>query len=233
MLGTIVNVLAIFFGAFLGKWAGKRLKEDLQQFVMQAIGLGVVLVGLKMALVTEQIIVVLVSLMLGVIIGELLAIEDGLNKLGSSLERLVSREGKESTFVKGFVSASLLYCVGAMAIMGSLESGLTGNHTILYTKSLLDGTTAIILASSLGIGVAFSAISVFVYQGSLTLLARWVGVYLTEPVIWEMTAVGGLLIFAIGLDMLGIKKLRIGNLLPAIFIAMFIMLLLEGLGVCW
>lgn len=228
VLGTIVNALAILAGAFFGKWAGKFLKEEMQQFVMQAIGLGVILVGLKMAMITEKIIVALISLMLGVIIGELLAIEEKLSKMGSSLEKLVSKGGEgESNFVKGFVSASLLYCVGAMAIMGSLESGLTGNHTILYAKSLLDGATAIILASSLGLGVAFSALSVFIYQGSLTLLAKWVGAYLTEAVVNEMTAVGGLLIFSIGLDMLGIKKLRVGNLLPAIFVAMFIMFFLE------
>ena len=230
MLGTVVNMLAIIVGAFLGKGIGKLLKAELQQHIMQAIGLGVLLVGFKMALGTGNIIVVVISLMLGVIIGELANIEDRLSRMGARLEGLLSNGSGEGTFVKGFVSASLLYCVGAMAIMGSLESGLTGNHIILYTKSLLDGATAIILASSLGLGVAFSALAVFVYQGSLTLLARWVGVYLTDPVVVEMSAVGGLLIFAIGLDMLGIKKLRVGNLLPAIFVALFAMLAIEQLG---
>ncbi|MFA5536147.1 MAG: DUF554 domain-containing protein [Bacillota bacterium] len=231
MLGTIVNMAAIIVGALLGKGVGKLLKADLQQYIMQAIGLGVLLVGFKMALGTENIIVVVISLMLGVIVGELAGIEDRLAGMGAKLEGFFANGAGEGTFVKGFVSASLLYCVGAMAIMGSLESGLTGNHIILYTKSLLDGATAIILASSLGLGVAFSALAVFVYQGSLTLLAKWIGVYLTEPVIVEMSAVGGLLIFAIGLDMLGIKKLRVGNLLPAIFVALFVMLFFDQLGI--
>lgn len=226
MLGTIVNTLAIIAGAALGKWAGGALKEDMQQVVMQAIGLGVVLIGLSMAITTNNILVVLVSLVLGGIIGELLAIESQLTKMGQAMERMFSNGRGETAFVKGFVSASLLYCVGAMAIMGALESGLTGQHTTLFAKSLLDGVSAVILASSLGWGVAFSAISVFAYQGSITLLAGWLGTLLTDPVVTEMTAVGGLLIFAIGLDLLSIKKFKVGNLLPAIFIAMGLMLVL-------
>ncbi|HHW06785.1 MAG TPA: DUF554 domain-containing protein [Clostridia bacterium] len=223
MLGTIVNTVAIVVGAALGRWAGSALKEEMQQVVMQAIGLGVVLIGLTMAITTDNILVVLVSLVLGGILGELLALETQLERMGQAMERLVSNGGRETTFVKGFVSASLLYCVGAMAIMGSLESGLTGQHTTLYAKSLLDGVSAVILASSLGWGVAFAAITVFVYQGSITMLAHWLGAFLTEAVVTEMTAVGGLLIFAIGLDLLSIKKFKVGNLLPAVFVAMGLM----------
>jgi len=220
VLGTIVNTVAIILGAALGKWAGSALKEEMQKVVMQAIGLGVILIGLDMALTTDNILVVLVSLVLGGIIGELVALETQLEKMGQAMERLVANGRGETTFVKGFVSASLLYCVGAMAIMGALESGLTGQHTTLFAKSLLDGVSAVILASSLGWGVAFSALSVLVYQGSITLLAKWLGAFLTEAVVTEMTAVGGLLIFAIGLDLLSIKKLKVGNLLPAVFVAM-------------
>jgi uncharacterized membrane protein YqgA involved in biofilm formation len=224
MLGTIVNTIAIIVGAVIGKWAGGALKDEMQKVVMQAIGLGVILIGITMAITTNNIMIVLVSLVLGGILGELLAIELQLERMGQALEKMVSNGRGETTFVKGFVSASLLYCVGAMAIMGSLESGLTGQHTTLYAKSLLDGVSAVILASSLGWGVAFSALSVFAYQGSITLLAGWLGTILTEPVITEMTSVGGLLIFAIGLDLLGIKKFKVGNLLPAVFIAMAIAL---------
>lgn len=226
MLGTIVNTIAIIVGAALGKWVGGALKDEIQKVVMQAIGLGVILVGLTMAITTKNIMVVLVSLVLGGFIGELLAIELQLERMGQALERLVSNGKSETNFVKGFVSASLLYCVGAMAIMGSLESGLTGQHTTLFAKSLLDGVSAVILASSLGWGVAFSALSVFVYQGSITMMAGWLATFLTESVVTEMTSVGGLLIFAIGLDLLGIKKFKIGNLLPAVFVAMAIMLCL-------
>lgn len=226
MLGTVVNTIAIIVGAALGKWAGGALKDEMQKVVMQAIGLGVILVGLTMAVTTNNIIIVLVSLVLGGIVGELLALEYQLERLGQTLEKLVTSGRGETAFVKGFVSASLLYCVGAMAIMGSLESGLTGQHTTLFAKSLLDGVTAVILASSLGWGVAFSALSVFAYQGSITMLAGWLGAFLTEPVVTEMTSTGGLLIFAIGLDLLGIKKFKIGNLLPAVFVAMALMLCL-------
>lgn len=230
MLGTIVNALAILVGATLGKWVGGALKDEMQEIVMQAIGLGVILVGFKMAFETNEIIIVLISLVVGGAIGEWLALEEQLERFGGRLEKLVSNGQDDSSFVKGFVSASLLYCVGAMAIMGALESGLTGQHTTLYAKSLLDGVTAVILASSLGWGVAFSALSVFIYQGSLTLLAGWVGVYLTEGVISEMTSVGGLLIFAIGLNLLGIREFKIGNLLPAVFVAMILMLVLPSWG---
>ncbi|NLC77933.1 MAG: DUF554 domain-containing protein, partial [Clostridia bacterium] len=226
MLGTVVNTIAIIVGAALGKWAGGALKDEMQKVVMQAIGLGVILVGLTMAVTTNNIIIVLVSLVLGGIVGELLALEYQLERLGQTLEKLVTSGRGETAFVKGFVSASLLYCVGAMAIMGSLESGLTGQHTTLFAKSLLDGVTAVFLASSLGWGVAFSALSVFAYQGSITMLAGWLGAFLTEPVVTEMTSTGGLLIFAIGLDLLGIKKFKIGNLLPAVFVAMALMLCL-------
>ncbi|NLL19225.1 MAG: DUF554 domain-containing protein, partial [Clostridia bacterium] len=147
MLGTIVNTIAIIVGAVIGKWAGGALKDEMQKVVMQAIGLGVILIGITMAITTNNIMIVLVSLVLGGILGELLAIELQLERMGQALEKMVSNGRGETTFVKGFVSASLLYCVGAMAIMGSLESGLTGQHTTLYAKSLLDGVSAVILAS--------------------------------------------------------------------------------------
>ncbi|HHX51799.1 MAG TPA: DUF554 domain-containing protein, partial [Clostridia bacterium] len=165
MWGTIVNVLAILAGAILGQIAGKKLSANLQLIVMQSIGLGVVLIGLQMAFQTKNVLITLISLVLGGIIGELLGLSEGLEKLGRWLENRLSGGTGTGDFSRGFVSASLLYCVGAMAIMGALESGLTGNHQILYAKSLLDGVSAIILASTLGWGVAFSGLTVFVYQG--------------------------------------------------------------------
>lgn len=228
MWGTIVNVLAILAGAILGQIAGKKLSANLQLIVMQSIGLGVVLIGLQMAFQTKNVLITLISLVLGGIIGELLGLSEGLEKLGRWLENRLSGGTGTGDFSRGFVSASLLYCVGAMAIMGALESGLTGNHQILYAKSLLDGVSAIILASTLGWGVAFSGLTVFAYQGSITMLASWVGRFLNDAIIGEMTAVGGLMILAIGLGLLGIKEIKVANLLPAILVVFLLTAVLGG-----
>ncbi|MGI6552390.1 MAG: DUF554 domain-containing protein [Bacillota bacterium] len=228
MWGTIVNVLAILVGATMGQIAGKKLSSDLQLIVMQSIGLGVVLIGLQMAFQTQNVLITLISLVLGGLLGVILGLAEGLEKLGCWLENRLSKETSPGHFSRGFVSASLLYCVGAMAIMGSLESGLTGNHQILYAKSLLDGVSAIVLASTLGWGVAFSSLTVFVYQGSITLLASWVGKFLTEAIINEMTAVGGLMILAIGLGLLDIKEIKVANLLPAIIVVFLLTAVLGG-----
>ena len=219
MWGTIVNVAAIVAGGLLGKILGKGLAENMRRTVMQAIGLGVLLIGMQMALVTQNITIVILSLVLGGITGELLRIQSRLDNLGLFLEGKFSREEGRNTFAKAFVTASLVYCVGAMAIMGSLESGLTGQHQTLYAKSILDGVSAIMFSSTLGIGVAFAAVPVFIYQGFITLLASWIQVFMTAAVIAEMKATGGLLIFGIGLNLLNITDIKVGNLLPAIVIA--------------
>jgi hypothetical protein len=152
------------------------------------------------------------------LIGAWIDIEQKLEKLGDHLEKRFSKSG--SSFSKGFVTASLLYCVGAMAIMGSLESGLNGNHEILFAKSILDGIISIVLASTLGIGVAFSAVSVFIYQGSITLLASGLTSILTDKVVVQMSATGGLLILGLGLSMVLSTKVRVGNMLPAVLLPM-------------
>lgn len=230
MLGTIVNVAAILAGALLGKFLEKGISEEVKHTVLQGLGLGVLLVGASMALETNKIIVVLVSLMLGAVIGELIGIERILDNWGNALEKKVSANGGAGNIARGFVAATLIYCVGAMAIMGALESGLTGNHDILYAKSLLDGVMSVVLASTMGIGVAFSAIPVFLYQGTITLLAQWVAQFMTEPIIAEMTSVGGVLIVGIGINILEIKTIRVGNLLPSILVVFFLGFLLDSLG---
>lgn len=231
LLGTIVNALAVIVGALLGKILGQGLSENIKNTVLQGLGLGVVLVGATMALETKEIMVVLVSLMLGAVIGELIGIEALLESAGRALEKRVSVNGNHGSIAKGFVTATLIYCVGAMAIMGSLESGLTGNHSILYAKSLLDGVMSVVLASTLGLGVAFSAVSILIYQGSITLLAQWISGLMTEPVIAEVSSVGGVLIVGIGLNILEIKNIKVGNLLPAIFVAFFLAILLQSMGI--
>ena len=216
MLGTIVNTLSIIVGSLIGLSFRGKIPEKYSQTIMHGIGLAVVLIGIKTALNTDAILIVIISFVIGSIIGEFLCIEDRLESLGLWIGKRFS--GTSDGIAKGFVSASLLYCVGAMAIVGAMESGLTGNHQTLFAKSILDGVGSIIFASTMGIGVIFSAISVFVYQGLITVAASSIKPYLLPEVVSQMSAVGGLLIFAIGINLLDIKKIKIGNMLPAIFI---------------
>jgi uncharacterized membrane protein YqgA involved in biofilm formation len=223
MLGTIVNTVAIIAGSLIGLLFKGRIPEKYGKTIMHAIGLAVILIGLKAALKTDDILIIIISLAIGSVMGELLRIEDRLERLGKRLGRLVS--GDNDGVAKGFVTASLIYCVGAMAIVGALESGLSGNHQTLFAKSLLDGIGSILFASTLGIGVLFSAVSVFLYQGAITLAASTLKPFLIPGVVAQMSAVGGLLILAIGINLLEIKKLKIGNMLPAIFIPLIYQIL--------
>jgi uncharacterized membrane protein YqgA involved in biofilm formation len=216
VLGTIVNTLAIIAGSLIGLLFRKGISEAYSQTIMQAVGLAVVLIGIKTALKTDAIMVVVLSLAIGSVLGELICIEDRLNRLGNWIGNRLSKDGQGIS--KGFVSASLLFCVGAMAIVGSLESGLSGNHQTLFAKSILDLLGSIFFASTLGIGVLFSAVSVFIYQGFITVTASFLRQFLVPEVVSQISAVGGLLILAIGIGLLEIKKIKIGNMLPAIFI---------------
>lgn len=226
MLGTIVNALAIVAGAFLGTLIKGGLPDKYKDIVMQAVGMAVVIIGVSgglkftaidaKALGVDPLLMVVISLVLGGVLGERMRIEQRLDSMASKLQsRFASANG---SFAQGFVTASLVYCVGAMAIMGSLESGLSGNYQTLFAKSILDGVTAIIFSSSMGIGVAFAAVPVFLYQGAITLSAAALKGVLTVPVIDAMSSVGGILIMGIGINLLDIKNIKIGNLLPAIFI---------------
>lgn len=216
MLGTYVNTVAIIAGSLLGLMVKGGIPKNTAASVMHAIGLSVVLIGLRSAFKTEALLLVIGSMAVGTLIGESLRIEDRLEGLGKALGSLV-RGGGEG-FAAGFVTASLVYCVGAMAVVGAMESGLSGNHQTLFAKSALDGVASIIFASTLGVGVLFSSISVLVYQGGITLTASLLRRFLTPEAVNEMSAVGGLLIFAIGINLLGIRKLKIGNMLPALII---------------
>ena len=215
MFGTLVNTLAIAAGSLLGLAFRGGIPLHYQQTVIQAIGLAVVLVGMTSALKTQDILVVIFSLAIGSLVGEWLRIEARLNQLGNWLENKCAQS--EGGIAKGFVTASLIYCVGSMAIVGSMESGLTGNHQTLYAKSVLDGISAIIFASTFGVGVLFSAISVGVYQGILTLSAVFMKPFLVPIVVDQMSSVGGILIMAIGFNLLELKNIRVANMLPAIF----------------
>lgn len=219
MLGTIVNALAIIIGSLLGLLLNKGIPENYKNIVMSGVGLSVVLIGLKSALTSDSLMIVIFSVIIGAVIGEFFRIEEKLERLGNYLEQKVaSKSSEQSSFARGFVTASLVFCVGSMAIVGSLESGLTGTHQTLFAKSVLDGVTSIIFASTLGLGVLFSSLAVFIYQGLITLLAGFLKGYLVTETISQMTSVGGLLILAIGFNMLKITAIRVGNLLPGIFL---------------
>ena len=218
MLGTIVNVVTIILGTFLGNSLKGRFSDNIKNTVMHGLSLTVMLIGLSMAIKTQNLLIITLSMVVGGILGEIIKIEDGLNKFGIRLEARFS--GEDGNFTRAFVSASLIYCVGAMAVLGSIQSGLEGNHSILFVKSILDGVSAVVFSSSMGIGVAFAALPVFLYQGAITLAASYIKAFLTDTIIIEMSAAGGLLIFAIGINMLGLNvTIKVGNLLPAIFVA--------------
>ncbi|MCU7495375.1 MAG: DUF554 domain-containing protein [Ignavibacteria bacterium] len=217
MFGTIVNALAIAAGSILGVSFKGGIPKKYNTTVMQSMALAVILIGLKSAFQTNNILLLIFSLAIGSVLGELLRIEDLLEKLGKWLERKFSRQGSGG-ISEGFVTASLIYCVGSMAIIGSLESGLTGNHQTLLAKSVIDGVSSVVFASSLGIGVLFSSVSVFLYQGFITISSSFMKDLLTPSVTSEMSAVGGLLIAAIGINMLELTKIKVGNMLPSIII---------------
>jgi hypothetical protein len=219
MLGTLVNTLAILAGTTIGMLFRNGIPEKYNITVLQAIALSVILIGLKSALGCPDILVIIISLAVGAIIGEFLAIEAHLKTLGDFLEKkFADPDTSRPSMSTAFVTASLLFCVGSMAIVGSLESGLTGNHDTLFAKSFLDGVTSIILTASLGVGVGLSAGAVLVYQGAITLAAGFIKPYLIPSVVSQMSGAGGLLIAAIGLNMLREKKIAVGNMLPAIFL---------------
>jgi len=214
--GTIVNVIAIIAGTLIGRYLGHFIPERVRRTIMMGLGLAVLLIGIQLAIQSRNPLIVIGALLIGGIIGETLAIEERLDNIGHRLQQRFKEAG---SVAEAFVAASLLYCVGAMAIMGSIQDGLGQEPAILYAKSALDGIASVALASTLGIGVIFSVVPLVLYQGGITLAAGWVQGFLTDPVVAEMNATGGLLILAIGLDILQIRKVPVGNLLPAIFVA--------------
>lgn len=216
MLGTIVNALAILLGALFGVVLGKGIPDKYRETSVAALGLALLLIGLQGAWETKNVLVMIAALVLGGIAGEALRLEDRLTLLGQRAEKLL---GRGSNVGEAFVTTTLVYCIGAMAITGSLQSGLTGDHTTIYAKSMIDGISSVFFAAALGPGVALSAITVFIYQGTITLGAKWIANLLTPTMITEMNAVGGILVMAIALSLLDLKKIRVGNLLPAIPVA--------------
>ncbi len=231
MLGVLVNAAAIMVGALLGVLFKKGIPERFTNAIMSAIGLCVLVIGGTGVLKGENLLVMIVSMVLGTALGTWIDIDQKLNALGKWVERRFNQGDSSGSVAQGFVTGSLLFCVGAMAIVGSLESGLSGNHTTLFTKALLDGISSVMLAVSLGVGVLLSAAPVFLYQGAIVLLAQVLQPLLSDTIIAEMTCVGSLMIVALAFNMLGITKIKVANLLPAIVIAPFVSVLFTALGI--
>ncbi|TCP20019.1 hypothetical protein EV207_15512 [Scopulibacillus darangshiensis] len=224
LLGTIVNTLAIMIGSILGNLFTK-IPDRIKHTVTHGMALVVVVLGLQMGLKSDQFLIVIGSLALGAVIGEGFELEEKLNRLGRFLERKVGNRG-EGNIASAFVTGTLVFVVGALAIVGALDSGLRDDHSVLFTKAMLDGFFALIFSTTLGIGVIFSAIPVFLYEGAIALLATKIETFVPQPLmaqlINELTATGGLLIVAIGLNLLNITKIRTANLLPSIVICILI-----------
>ena len=217
LLGSLVNSAAIILGGSIGLALKKGLSDRIASAVMNALALCVLYIGVSGILKGENILITILSMVFGTLVGEWIDLDKKINQLGDEIESRVSSENKEHSVSNGFVTASLLFCVGAMAIVGALQSGLTGNHDTLFAKSLIDGIAAIVMASSLGIGVLLSAGLILVYEGGITLVANVLAPLLTDSVINEMTCVGSLLIVGLALNMLKLTNLKIMNYAPAVF----------------
>lgn len=229
-LGTLVNMAAIIAGATIGIIIRGRLRQRFQDTIMKALGLAVIFIGIsgtlqgifrveQEGLQTENIMLMVVSLAIGAFAGELIDIEARLDSLGERIKKALKVKGdKGRNFVEGFVNSSLLFCIGAMAIIGSINDGLTGDATTLYAKGFIDGTVAIFFSSALGLGVFFSIIPLGIYQGGITLLAKYIEPFLNDRLIGNISFIGSILIFGIGINMIFGKKIKCGNLLPAVLV---------------
>lgn len=221
LFGTTINTLLIILGAIIGRFL-HNIPERMKETVMYGIGLAVAAIGIQMTFATTQILIVIVSIVLGAVVGEWFDLDEKVNRFGRWIEMKMPKSQKDSGVAQGFVTATLIFVVGSMAIIGAIDSGLRNDHDVLVMKGILDGFTSIILSSTLGIGVAIAAVPVFLYQGVIALfstqISRFVSPELLEFFIAEMTATGGLMILAIGLNLIGITKIRIANLIPGIVV---------------
>ena len=234
MIGTIINVITVFIGGTLGLFLGHRFPVRMQETVLAVLGLFTIVIGIASSLQTGNPLIVLGSLLVGAIIGEALHLEERLEGFGGWLQRrFASKDGDSSRFIEGFVTASLVFCVGPLTIQGAIEDGLTGDYTKLAIKALMDGFAALAFASTLGPGVLASIIVIVLFQGGISLLARWSSGVFTEAMIAELTATGGVVLLAIAFRLLDIKKIRAANLLPALFVAPTAVALMDALGIVY
>ncbi|AEJ60464.1 protein of unknown function DUF554 [Spirochaeta thermophila DSM 6578] len=218
MIATFVNMVTVIVGSLLGLLFHARISEDFKKVVYQGVGIFTLVIGLSMALESQRVLWMALSLVAGGILGTWWDIEGGIYRFGEFLKRRVARAEGESTFASGFLDASILFCVGAMTLVGAFKAGTEGDYTLLLTKSVMDGFMAILLTAALGMGVAFSALTILVYQGGLTLLSGFLQPLVTETILNEVTGVGGAMVIMIGLNLLGVTRIKTGNFFPALIL---------------
>jgi len=221
MLGPLVNAAVIVICSLMGTFLIKGIPRRFEEIIKKAIGLSIVFIGIQGAFVNSMILLLIMSMVSGAVIGELINIDKWMNRFGEWAEKKIIKKDSEDSrrsFSKGFVNASILFCTGSMAILGSMQSGLQGNHQILFAKSVMDGSMSLVFGASLGIGAAFSALPVLIYQGGIALASIYIRDLLTPEIINEMSAVGSLIIAGIGFNFLGVREIKVANLIPAIFI---------------
>jgi hypothetical protein len=224
MFATVINALAIIVGSLIGILLKKGLSKRFETAIFTAAGITSLVIGIQMAIKTSHVLALAIALILGGLAGTAIKIEDRVLGLGERLKNRFAKKDESGNFAQGFLSASVLYCSGAMAIIGSFKAGTEGDYTLLFTKSILDGILSVLFASAMGIGVAFSAASVFAYQGILTLISMWVKPYVTDLMLSELTGMGGALVIMIGLGLLDIKKLKTGDFIPSLlFTVLFVL----------
>lgn len=226
-MGAIVNGIVVLVAGWLGTFIKATIPEQINQRIMEAIGLCIVVMGISGAIAGENFLVLIISMVLGSLIGEGVDLDGKIKYAVISLEkRFLNKSGETGNIAQGFISATMIFCVGSMIIIGSLESGLTGDNTTLYIKSLLDGVTSFLLASTLGIGVAFSAIPVFLIEGGLTLLASFIGPFISQGTVTEIVSVGSVMLIALGTNMAGLSEFKVMNFVPAMLFPPILMLFL-------
>lgn len=219
MLGVIVNTITVILGSVVGMLFSKFISEKYTNAIMCAIGLCTLYIGFDSALAGENTLVLIISLAVGTAVGTLVGIDDGINTLGAFIEKKFKKNDGKASVAQGFVTASLLFCIGSMTIVGSLNAGISGDNTLLLTKSVLDLISSCVLAASMGIGVLFAAVFVLVFQGVLVLLAGFIGPFLSASAQAELICAGSVMIIALGLNLIGVTKIKVANMLPALILA--------------
>lgn len=225
MIATIINAASVVIGSLIGLLLNRRIGDRLKEVVYAGIGVISLVIGFSMALEMQRVLYLALSVVIGGILGTWWGVERGILRLGEVLRDRFQKKGSQGEFAYGFLSASVLFCVGAMTIVGSFQAGVEGDYELLLTKSVMDGTMAILLTAAMGVGVAFSAIMILVYQGGLTLLAVWLRPFVSDLMLSEVTAVGGALIVMIGINLLGLKKIKTADFVPALLVVVAFVLL--------
>ena len=220
LFGTLINVATIIAGSLLGYFFHSKLPSRFSKITFQAIGLFTIYIGIEMTMKTQELLILIFSMVIGSILGEWINLEIHINRFSNWIKRKI--KSKNETFSEGMISAFLLYCIGSMTILGAFEEGTTGNSELLIAKSVMDGFSSIALASALGIGVLFSIFPLIIFQGGLTLLALFLGSFMPETVINEMSAVGGIMLIGLGISIMEIKKIKVINMLPALIVAIIL-----------